>query len=138
MTEHRVTLTDEELGLLAEALDSHRYWQLSDPTYRNSGYVQEPGSDDEENAAEIKASEQLEERLQAELRRHEDAEGKSDEDLDRELVRDIRNQLVHLNDRLCWDEDDPEHDAFERVLDAWDGFEEAYGSVEGGEREILS
>jgi hypothetical protein len=34
-----LTLTGEELGLLAEALDSHAYWQLSDPCDRESGYV---------------------------------------------------------------------------------------------------
>ncbi len=36
-------LTPREIVLLMEALDSHEYWQLSDPTWRNSGYVVLPG-----------------------------------------------------------------------------------------------
>lgn len=32
-------LDDEELALLVEALDSHEYWQLSEPSWRNSGAV---------------------------------------------------------------------------------------------------
>ena len=43
----RVTLvlTASQVALLAEALDSHEYWQLSDPSWRNSGYVILPGDD---------------------------------------------------------------------------------------------
>ena len=41
-----VDLTDADIDLLREALDSHAYWQLSDSHYRSSGYVMEPGSDD--------------------------------------------------------------------------------------------
>ena len=57
------------------------------------------------------------------------------EPTDRELVREIRNRLVKLGEYMgvegvagTWD----------RVLDAWDEFEYALGTVEGGEREILS
>jgi len=46
-------LSAEERTMLDEAIDSHVYWQLSDENYRNDGYVQEPGSDDEENAEAI-------------------------------------------------------------------------------------
>jgi hypothetical protein len=35
----RVEVTKEEIGLLYEALDSHAYWQLSDPKDRNSGFI---------------------------------------------------------------------------------------------------
>jgi len=65
-TRHLVLdLTGEELTLLCEALDSHVYWQLSDRYYRNDGYVREPGSDDAEAAAAIRAASALEEKLRA-------------------------------------------------------------------------
>lgn len=38
-----VPLTKADIGLLIEALDSHAYWQLCEPRYRNSGYVLEAG-----------------------------------------------------------------------------------------------
>ena len=39
MTEMRtMELTDEEIHLLREALDSHEYWQLSETRQRNDGY----------------------------------------------------------------------------------------------------
>lgn len=60
---HMVELTDEEIGLLAEALDSHEYWQLSDPVYRDSGYVMDGGV-----TAEIEECRKLEEKLQAIIR----------------------------------------------------------------------
>ena len=60
-----VELTAEELTLLCEALDSHVYWQLSDCHYRDSGYVREPGSDDAEAVAGIRAANALEEKLRA-------------------------------------------------------------------------
>ncbi len=40
-----IELTAAEAALLAEALDSHEYWQLSDPLWRSSGYVILPGED---------------------------------------------------------------------------------------------
>ena len=46
-------LSKEDCERLAEAIDSHIYWQLSDELYRHDGYVLEPGSDDPEVAAEI-------------------------------------------------------------------------------------
>ena len=58
-----LTVTAEELHLLKEALDSHIYWQLSDEHYRHSGFVYDPGSDDAEHAAEIRACEELDEEL---------------------------------------------------------------------------
>lgn len=44
MPEERVSLSlsPAEVALLIEALDSHEYWQLSDPTWRHSGYVRLP------------------------------------------------------------------------------------------------
>ena len=71
----RIELTPAEVDLLTEALDSHEYWQLSDPSWRNSGYVIAPGEDvdlasaaplDEENraiAAQILEARRLQERL---------------------------------------------------------------------------
>lgn len=60
-----VPLTDEDLARIVEALDSHAYWQLSDPVYRNDGYVNGPGSDDAERAAEIEAVNSLHDRLES-------------------------------------------------------------------------
>lgn len=50
---HKIALSDEELHIITEALDSHAYWQLSDPTYRNDAAVIPPGSDDPNVAREI-------------------------------------------------------------------------------------
>lgn len=36
--EATVRLTPDEIALLIEALDSHEYWQLSEPHERNNGY----------------------------------------------------------------------------------------------------
>jgi len=63
----KLELTRDDLALLCEALDSHTYWQLSDPEYRESGSVCEPGSDDADSAAEIRRSEVLQGRLAAAL-----------------------------------------------------------------------
>jgi len=43
---HEVSLAREDIWLIIEALDSHEYWQLSEPTWRRSGAVILP-SDDE-------------------------------------------------------------------------------------------
>jgi hypothetical protein len=59
-------LTDEEVGLLREALDSHIYWQLSDEHYRDSGFVSDPGSDEPDKAAEIAAANALDRKLAGE------------------------------------------------------------------------
>jgi hypothetical protein len=61
---HAITLTPAELDLLIAALDSHRYWQLSDEQYRNSGEIIEPGSDDPDDVELIKQTDALEKRLQ--------------------------------------------------------------------------
>ena len=46
-----VHLTEEEITLLIEALDSHEYWQLSDPSQRNDGYsTVDDGESDEIDA----------------------------------------------------------------------------------------
>ncbi len=49
MTETRtIELTDAEIHLLCEALDSHEYWQLSEPHERNDGYsTVEDGANEE-------------------------------------------------------------------------------------------
>jgi hypothetical protein len=48
-----LTLTDEQIAMLTEAIDSHVYWQLSDEHYRRDGAVDEPGSDDADTAETI-------------------------------------------------------------------------------------
>jgi len=58
-----VPLEPEDIALLQAALDSHIYWQLSDTQYRNDGYVNDPGSDDEEAVQEIQAARALNEIL---------------------------------------------------------------------------
>jgi hypothetical protein len=47
MTDVTLTLTTDEVDLLIDALDSHQYWQLSDTSRRNSGYVMEPLTSEE-------------------------------------------------------------------------------------------
>lgn len=60
MTEMRtIDLTDAEIHLLREALDSHEYWQLSETHERNDGYS---AVDDGANA-EIDAVRALETKL---------------------------------------------------------------------------
>lgn len=58
-------LSEKDLDLLVEALDSHVYWQLSDQHYRNNADVVDPGSDDPEQAAQIEACVELSDRLRA-------------------------------------------------------------------------
>lgn len=53
--------TAEELDLLMEAIDSHRYWQVADMSQRNSGDVRFDESDD--NFAELTACDDLEAKL---------------------------------------------------------------------------
>lgn len=52
-----VNLSDDEIALLIEALDSHEYWQLSEPSQRNSGYsLVEDGESDEIDAVRTLAA----------------------------------------------------------------------------------
>jgi hypothetical protein len=71
--------TPAELGLVCEALDSHIYWELSDTGYRNSGYVDGPGSEDDETAAMISEAEALQIRLGEVLRAEQAAKTKGTE-----------------------------------------------------------
>ena len=59
----RIILNGRQLELITEALDSHKYWQLSDMKYRDSGNVIEPGTDDKDKLVELKEVEALEEFL---------------------------------------------------------------------------
>ncbi len=52
-----IELTDEQSHLLAEALDSHMYWQLAKQEQRRDGFVFY--EDDDENAAELADCEAL-------------------------------------------------------------------------------
>jgi hypothetical protein len=63
----KITLTIDaaEAHILTEALDSHIYWQLSDELYRRDGYVDDPGSDDPDNAAAITEAELLTNKINA-------------------------------------------------------------------------
>jgi len=58
-----LVVTDDELHEIRQALDSHRYWDLSDINYRNSGNVMDPGSDDPECVAAIVELDKLDEKL---------------------------------------------------------------------------
>lgn len=62
-----VPLTDGELELLREALDSHAYWQLSTEDFRSDGFVLEPGTLDEDDAAELAEVRALDDKLAAAL-----------------------------------------------------------------------
>lgn len=73
-----VMLDGVQLDLLIEALDSHRYWQLSDQNYRRDGYLMEPGTDDPENLGEMVAAQELINKLEA-LRPKTDAQQFDDE-----------------------------------------------------------
>jgi hypothetical protein len=59
-----MTLTQAQRTQIVDAIDSHIYWQLSEPLYRSSGAVLEPGSDDPDVAAEIVAFEALSDELE--------------------------------------------------------------------------
>lgn len=54
-----VQLDPDQLELVISALDSHKYWQLADESYRSNGFVEEPGSDDEEAVEEIERCDHL-------------------------------------------------------------------------------
>lgn len=58
-----LTLTSDELALVVDALDSHVYWQLSDPDHRRSGSVSGEGSADPDAAREIRDATALHDRL---------------------------------------------------------------------------
>jgi hypothetical protein len=55
MPDHLISLTSDQVSMLREAIDSHIYWQLSEPIYRRNGDVADPGSDDPDAATEIQA-----------------------------------------------------------------------------------
>jgi hypothetical protein len=55
--ESAVHLSPGEISLLIEALDSHEYWQLSEPAERNSGYsMVEDGENEEIDAVRTLAA----------------------------------------------------------------------------------
>lgn len=58
-----ITLTADELALVVAALDSHVYWQLSDPNDRDSGFVHGDGNAEPEAAQEIRDATALQDRL---------------------------------------------------------------------------
>ena len=58
-------VTGDELAEIRQALDSHKYWDLSDMNYRHSGYVYDPGSDDSDTAKLIVELDKLDEKLEA-------------------------------------------------------------------------
>lgn len=62
-------LTEEQIRLLAEALDSYVYWQLSSVEYRRDCTVVEPGADDVGAREEIVAVMAVHRQLQSALGR---------------------------------------------------------------------
>lgn len=58
-----IDVTPAELDLVLEALDSHRYWQVSEESQRDSGFVH--ADEDDENAEELAEIDGLEEKLRA-------------------------------------------------------------------------
>jgi hypothetical protein len=67
VTRIALQLTPDELDIVCASIDSHIYWELSDRSYRNNGYVEPPGADDDETAAEITEAERLLERLRGQV-----------------------------------------------------------------------
>jgi hypothetical protein len=63
MPDHLISLTSDQVSMLREAIDSHIYWQLSEPIYRRNGDVADPGSDEPDVAAEIQAYREFDEFL---------------------------------------------------------------------------
>jgi hypothetical protein len=55
MPDHPISLSPKQVSMLREAIDSHIYWQLSEPVYRRNGDVADPGSDEPDAATEIQA-----------------------------------------------------------------------------------
>lgn len=58
-----LSLTDDDLLTLAEALDSHAYWQLAEAHERNNGYVLTERVLDEDRRLEIEHLERMEQRI---------------------------------------------------------------------------
>jgi hypothetical protein len=50
----------DDVDLLIESIDSHRYWQLSDPQFRNSGFVHGKGSNDPDSRRELRRCSRVE------------------------------------------------------------------------------
>ena len=72
MQEVTTRLADGELDLLIEALDSHEYWQLSEPNERNDGYSTiEDGANEEVDAVRALISKLGRFRVSEEVARHE-------------------------------------------------------------------
>jgi hypothetical protein len=63
MPDNLIPLSSKQVSMLREAIDSHIYWQLSEPVYRLNGDVADPGSDDPDAATEIQAYRELDEFL---------------------------------------------------------------------------
>lgn len=59
----KIDLTREEIELLIAALDSHEYWQLTEPADRNDGYSQVEDGEDEDIDACRALTKKLEEAL---------------------------------------------------------------------------
>ena len=69
MHELQVRLTEGELALLIEALESHEYWQLSESHERNDGYSTIPDGESDEVDAVRALIGKLERSLAVELHR---------------------------------------------------------------------
>ena len=54
-----IKLTEQELEVVLDALDSHEYWQLSEEFFRNEGYVHGSGAKDPEKQRAIAEVRQL-------------------------------------------------------------------------------
>jgi hypothetical protein len=54
-----LSLSDDDLRLLAQALDSHAYWELADSHERNNGFVMTEWIEDDEKRAEVERVEEL-------------------------------------------------------------------------------
>lgn len=111
-------LPEASVELLKNAIDSHRYWQLSDEKYRNSGFVMDPGSDDQENRRQLRRCDDLEAVLEAAVNEKPDAKAESMKALGK--IRRLLKEVVRSYD--------PEVIAYknaEKALDLLDAVEGA-------------
>lgn len=69
-----IPFTDEELSLIAQALDSHRYWQVADDYQRSEGAVVYSHHDD--NYEELQECDRLMLKVEKERQRRFEAKDK--------------------------------------------------------------
>lgn len=65
----QLSLSENDVRLLLDGLDSHEYWELSDEDCRSSGFVYGAGSADPEKREQIRRVRALFTRIESALRK---------------------------------------------------------------------